>query len=462
MVAPPSSDGPIPVAEPAATSAESIYLKQDGKVYLVQGWQTLAQWIEESRIGPEDLISEGGVRWEHVNERTEVAHLFVAEPPEVAPANPGALPFDASPDSEPQVSEDAPMRQESRFGGVPTGLPPLPVLSAADLGATASEAARSPETMLGEETIDDSQDEFDVFIDSDDMDFEEAMDDDDLGDQNLTEELVFDPMPNHELRSQEPETASGEESVEDPPSDVSTLEDDELFAEFDSKKTAEPAPYSGDEWAEPDPSSPWPWVVAALVTLVAIAMAGSWVLSNNGVGTDDDLGLSTALTTALEPTMEPTPAPLVDTDSDRDVDSSSPDSDSDADSGADTDAPDSGTETPVVDVEPTPAPVASAPVAPIPSPEAPRPAVRSVSTMIDAGWSKVDRGSLVGAASEFQAALAARPGSGEANLGYGYVLVEQGRSAQAVRYLCTARDNASGSTSAEARGILSRLELSCD
>jgi hypothetical protein len=476
MVAAPSSDGPVSVEEPSSESEGSIYLKQDGKVYLVQGWQTLSQWIEESRIGPEDLISEGGVRWEHVNERPEVAHLFASEVGPVVPVDADALPFDATPGPAPELASmtDAPARNDNRFGGVPTGLPPLPVLGAVDLGATASEAAPAPEDVSGENTPNDFQDELDVLSVAGDEIFEENIDDDELGDQGLTEELMLDETPMDELLTEEP--SPKEESIDDPfgdPSqDVSTLDDEELFADFDSKQTAEPAPYSGDEWLEPKPASPWRLVVAVGVTLIALLAVGWWVWSNNAVGPTDDVELGSALTTAPELAVVPDGGMDLGTDNDSDVDSGSPEVDSDVGSGVENDSAAQiaaeGADVSVAAVEPTPEPVVATPepvvAEPMSAPLTPRPApaVRSVSTMIDVGWSKVDGGNLLGAAAEFQAALVARPGSGEANLGYGYVLVEQGRASQAVRYLCSARDNASGSTAAEARGILSRLELTCD
>lgn len=474
MVAPPSDDGPVPVDEPSTESEGSIYLKQEGKVYLVQGWQTLSQWIEESRIGPEDLISEGGVRWEHVNERPEVAHLFAPDAVAAGPVDADALPFDAAPEPESSMAEELPVQAENRFGGVPTGLPPLPVLSAASLGASVSEAAASPDTAPGEETIDDSQDEVDVLGHLNDNAFADSIDDDELGDQGLTEELLLDETPILEPRSEEPEPAVPEEVVEDPPSDISTLDEDKLFAEFDSKKTVEPAPTSAEDWAEPEPGSPWPWLIAVAVTVVALIGVGWWMLSMNAGTPTEDVELGSALTAAPVPAATPEPITPVDagTDSDSDADSGQADADSDSASA-------DGTDVQMAAVEPVaePVPVAPEPIAVVPEPAvapapvavvqpspqpAPAPAARSVSSMIDAGWSKVDSGNLSGAASEFQAALADQPSNGGANLGYGYVLVEQGRQTQAVRYLCTARDNASGSTAAEARGILTRLELTCD
>ena len=62
-------------AEDAGSADSSLYLKQEGKVYLVAGWDTLADWVGESRVGPEDLISEGGVRWEPVSAIGLVASL---------------------------------------------------------------------------------------------------------------------------------------------------------------------------------------------------------------------------------------------------------------------------------------------------------------------------------------------------------------------------------------------------
>jgi len=243
-----------------------------------------------------------------------------------------------------------------------------------------------------------------------------------------------------------------------------TLDEDELFKEFDAKRTAEPAPYAGDDWVEEEPRSAAPWVIAALLTLVAIVVVVFLLVPGQQAEVVDAPDLSTALTTPDSP------------EADVGLDSES-DSEGDSDAGTavqaepDTEAAEPDTEAVEPDTEPAPEPVAvaepvaPAPVAPAPvaaPAPAPAPAAPSVASRIDAGWSRADGGDLSAAGAEFLAALRQRPGSADANLGYGYVLAEQGRAGEANGYLCKARDNGSGSTAAEARGILTRLELTCD
>ena len=77
---PPAADSePLRPAGPSAEdSDESVFLKQDGKVYLVKDWATLQRWIMERRVGREDLVSEGGVRWEPIGSRPELGSFFAA------------------------------------------------------------------------------------------------------------------------------------------------------------------------------------------------------------------------------------------------------------------------------------------------------------------------------------------------------------------------------------------------
>ena len=42
-------------------ASSDIYLKQDGRVYLVKTWHNLQKWVEEGRVSPEDLVSEGAL-----------------------------------------------------------------------------------------------------------------------------------------------------------------------------------------------------------------------------------------------------------------------------------------------------------------------------------------------------------------------------------------------------------------
>jgi hypothetical protein len=54
----------------------TLYLDQDGRNYVVRDMTTLRRWVEERRVGPEDLLSEGGQGWVPLRERPELADLF--------------------------------------------------------------------------------------------------------------------------------------------------------------------------------------------------------------------------------------------------------------------------------------------------------------------------------------------------------------------------------------------------
>lgn len=124
-----------PAGGEAASEADSVFLKQDGKVYLVKDWATLQRWIMERRVGREDLVSEGGVRWEPIGSRPELGSFFAAveqlEAAELAGLHGGDTPFpteesgwEASEPERPPPSGLARLDDETE--GVPLGLPPLP------------------------------------------------------------------------------------------------------------------------------------------------------------------------------------------------------------------------------------------------------------------------------------------------------------------------------------------------
>ncbi len=65
-------------AAPGGAEAEAgtLYLDQDGRNYVVRDMPTLRRWVEERRVGPEDLLSEGGSGWVPLRERPELQDLF--------------------------------------------------------------------------------------------------------------------------------------------------------------------------------------------------------------------------------------------------------------------------------------------------------------------------------------------------------------------------------------------------
>jgi hypothetical protein len=104
-----------------------VFLKQDGKVYLVRDWATLQRWIMEHRVGRDDMVSEGGVNWDTVGSRPELGSFFAAlEKIEAAEMAGIGLAGEAFID-DPHTSEAGALsRLNEQTEGVPVGLPPLP------------------------------------------------------------------------------------------------------------------------------------------------------------------------------------------------------------------------------------------------------------------------------------------------------------------------------------------------
>jgi hypothetical protein len=70
--APPPAPAPLPEGNP-------VYLKQSGQIYSVRDWATLRRWIAERRVDRNDLVSDGGVRWEPIGTHPTLAPLFASE-----------------------------------------------------------------------------------------------------------------------------------------------------------------------------------------------------------------------------------------------------------------------------------------------------------------------------------------------------------------------------------------------
>ena len=68
-------------------NAGTLFLKQNGQVYVVSDWDMLREWVHEQRVDEQDLVSEGGIRWEPVAGRPELADLF---PSDATPTEPGS------------------------------------------------------------------------------------------------------------------------------------------------------------------------------------------------------------------------------------------------------------------------------------------------------------------------------------------------------------------------------------
>jgi hypothetical protein len=131
----PATEQPA-VPETENDPASAVYLKQEGKVYLVRDWATLQRWIMERRVAREDLVSQGGVRWEPIGSRPELGSFFSAveqldAADSSAPTTTSSYPFDDVQPTESRAIADEPTSTafpalDDLTDGVPTGLPPLP------------------------------------------------------------------------------------------------------------------------------------------------------------------------------------------------------------------------------------------------------------------------------------------------------------------------------------------------
>ena len=102
-----------------------MFLKQDGKVYLVRDWATLQRWIMEHRVGRDDIVSEGG-NWDRVGGRPELGSFFAAmEKIEAAELAGIGLAAETQLDDPPTSEAGAFSRLDESTEGVPMGLPHL-------------------------------------------------------------------------------------------------------------------------------------------------------------------------------------------------------------------------------------------------------------------------------------------------------------------------------------------------
>jgi len=425
--------------EPPPRSEGSLYLKQEGKVYLVRDRETLGRWIQESRVGAEDLVSEGGVRWEPISARAELRGSFAAEesaktplnpePPPIAVPSPfpfgGETPF-ADPNGGAPGRE---LRDALDLEGIPVGLPPLPTIDVVKTGATASSATEAP-----------------------------------------TERWVSEPA----AASSQPGSAPGTSSKPDaslgtsgaPSGDDLHLASD-LFGEL---PTEENLYTGGDTWEVPN-TSRGPLVVAFVATLLIVVAIIAYLLWPPSTPQKSEPDLGSILPS--EPVEQPAPvAP----------EPGAEPAGTEAAAAAETPADEAAAE-PEPSAEPEPGGTASAEPAPAPEPEgaasaepvpssapppspepAPSPApapTRSVAELVDAGWSQGDAGDYAAAARTFRQAVAQDPSSADAHYGLGYALVETGHASDAIPHLCEARAKGDLETRREAGGILEKNHLTC-
>ncbi|MBW2254242.1 MAG: hypothetical protein JRI25_06540 [Deltaproteobacteria bacterium] len=471
----PSARTEAPTTEPpqgrAPFGSDSLYLKQEGKVYLVKDWDTLKRWVRESRVGMEDLISTGGVRWEPVGSRAELALLIAPEESDKTPVNPepppiaiptpfpfgGETPFaTASAPTSPLVGG---VSSTEDIDGIPVGLPPLPAIDVVHSGATASEASQAPGAAAPKHS-------------------------------NRSDRSPLDaPTP-----SPPPGRATDKESDED--ADVSVeddLDSDDEFLAFDAGGDFEE---EYDDWGGGMPRSRTPIIVAVVATaviLVAIVAYALWqprAPSNIGepqlgsVLTADEPLADEPTPPALEeepeggPGVAGVPEPTTEASSTGETDTVEPPGASEPPVAAEPEPPETepegGPRAPVLAPEPvatvampspttSPSPPPASVPTPVPEPTPPPPTI-TAAQLVDDGWVKVDHGDLAGAAQAFQKALEIAPRDAVANFGYGYVRANQGLPQEARPFLCRALQQAGDDvqTERETLAVLTETGLSCE
>lgn len=113
---------------------------------------------------------------------------------------------------------------------------------------------------------------------------------------------------------------------------------------------------------------------------------------------------------------------------------------------------------------PAPAPASDPKPAPAPAPKpapAPAPAPPSASALSGKGWKMVEANPSA-AKKWFRQALELKPGYADASYGLGYVLLQEGASAEATPHLCQALRTGSVEIKRDVNGLMAGKGLSCD
>ncbi|MEQ1503173.1 MAG: tetratricopeptide repeat protein, partial [Myxococcota bacterium] len=479
------------------SAPNTVYLKQSGQIYSVRDWDTLRRWIGERRVDRNDLVSEGGVRWEPIGGRPELAALFRPEPvlpsPTPVPAAATVLPFGGdTPFGAPAGPE---LWSDDDTEGVPVGLPPLPTDAGPDDSVFRS-------SMLTPSLIDEleSTGGLHLGVQYDPTDEIEALGDGDYGlaeddDDRETEAMMPVPVedePGTVIVSETPVPADDLESFdaleispvggEGPVSRA--FERTTNLARMSSKASplsAPPAPLAArdralatappavplrpldggpldggaitqpvaiprpdefpfeQEWVEANskPPSRWMWAAAVALTAVFGVVVIGWVLSTHSPApTPPPMVVPKRETVEGAPTPAVTPAGAV--------------------------APAApGARRPPMNADAVRAGPAEPPAEPPREPPAlPVTPGPSSAELTEKAWALAedDRDK---AAKLFRQALDQDPDNDDANYGYGYVLLMTNHRADAVRYLCKARNAGDPEIRQDVNGMIRTHDLTC-
>jgi hypothetical protein len=497
-------------ATPADASA--VFLKQNDQIYMVRDWVTLRRWITERRVDRNDLVSEGGVRWDPVASRSELLACFPDELPaaaheEVTRATPtghhfgGETPFRSQPARSTTWSDDD-------TEGVPIGLPPLPTeeTPGLDLPFSTAEAEelgsvpRGARAAWRNSAITDASgvapgpfDGAPVHSSNNRPDDEPAV-------------LPLDAAPSIErLLTPVPPVVSPEPADLPLEPDLSDDDDDDGEGEGDDDGEGE-GDAGRSEWAFVEPvvsSSPSSATADPTENMFSdVATAAEPSLQYDPTDLDDELDddwnrhrksddrtalyafavVSTILIAILigylawpaqptvasdlkpanvpSPTSNPSPAPAPPAPAAEPVPAAEP---APTTEPAPAPAPEPA---PAPAPEPAPAPAPApepAPAAPAPPPQpAPAPRAANAQATVDRGWRQVDAEDMWGAIALFDEALRASPGNAEAHYGLGYAYRQLDRPDESRRHLCSARPTATIETRREIDSLLRQNGLSCE
>ncbi len=486
-------------AAAAAEGADSaVYLKQNGQIYRVQDWDTLRRWIDEGRVDQNDLVSEGGVRWEPIGSRPDLVGRN-ARP--VTPSFPGVASAAAPPVATPfPFGGDSPFATASAQDhvwtdddteGVPTGLPPLPTEESVALDQPhppalpddgtppfAMEAA-TPEPTGGSEASDagDSLGEPEPSSTPATSPSERLP----YGEPIVAESATPEPVAREEHPPAEPAARGGASGWEDlitseVPNPAVLPPPPKITAPVPSTVPPAPEACSGsrpgsspaqtapprqvaagefdaaweEEVSSASPAALW-WPLAAIATALAAAIVLLGLFVWPGVDRTPPAPeplprpdpVAAAPVQAAAPAVVPEPPPAPDP------------SPAPAPVVAPAPAP---APAPAVAAAPAPAPARPAP-APAPARPAPAPAA-SAPKLAERGWTLADS-SPAEAHRLFRQALELQPGNDAAAYGVGYTLLLQGRTSEALPWLCGARGSRDAEIAQEARGLLATRGLTC-
>lgn len=466
--APPAlRDGPSSGAAGRDVAGDALFLKQNGQIYRVQDWETLKRWIAEARVDHNDLVSEGGVRWEPIGSRQDLVgrdprSQLSAPPPVSSP-----FPFGGdSPFATPAPVDRAWADDDTE--GVPTGLPPLPTEESVGFDAPAPFPPAAESGVVGYEPTSEVEttpaDDRPMALGAGDTPapaapslppppvFSDAPPADGGGGGEWEDlmhapasEAPTEPVP---LLSAPVPTLPPRERRSVAPPDA-TQAPVSLPPDFPSPPTVPPGEFDA-EWESRSNSSRWlplAGVVTVLVVVVVAVAFALWPPSSNTPRPPVPHPVAAQPPPAPPPVApvpaEPPPEPVA-------AVAPAPPSPEPA---APPPAP-----APPTPVAPAPAPVAPAPVAPAPA--QPAPASSSAPALVQKGW-KVwdsDRGQ---AERLFRQALDVDPRSEEAAHGYGYALLEAGKIDEATPWLCKVRNARSPEIRQEVNGFIQSRSLRC-